>query len=50
MFEGHDEPYIEFIKELTPPQNAITTASDAAVLFRIEGYWDAQSEFEVVEA
>lgn len=50
LFEGHDEPYIELIKELTPPQNAITTASDAAVLFRIEGYWDAQSEFEVVEA
>lgn len=50
FFEGHDEPYIELVKSLSPPDNAITTASDAAVLFRVEGYWDAQSEFEAVEA
>lgn len=50
LFEGHGEPYIELVKELTPPENAITPCSDAAVLFRVEGYWDAQSEFEAVEA
>lgn len=49
LFGGHDEPYIELVKELNPPENAISSASDAAVLFRVEGYWDAQSEFEVVE-
>ncbi len=50
LFEGHDEPYIELVKTLTPPENAITPESDAAVLFRVEGYWDAQSEFEAVES
>ncbi|MGO4386758.1 hypothetical protein AB4Y85_04420 [Microvirga sp. 2YAF29] len=49
LFQGHDEPYIELVKELTPSQDAITPASDASILFRIEGYWDAQSEFEMVE-
>ena len=49
-FEGHDEPYIELVKHLTPPKNAITSASDAAILFRIEGYWDAHSEFEAIES
>jgi hypothetical protein len=49
-FDGHEEPYIELVKMLTPPENAITPASDTAVLFRVEGYWDAQSEFEAVEA
>jgi len=50
VFEGHDEPLIELVKDLSPPQNAITRETDATVLFRIEGYWDAQSEFEVVES
>ncbi|MBZ6076504.1 hypothetical protein [Microvirga puerhi] len=45
-FEGHDEPYLELIKELNPPKNAITADSDTAVLFRIEGQWDDRSEFE----
>jgi hypothetical protein len=49
-FEGHDEPYVELVKHLTPPQNAITPASDAAVLSRIEGYWDVYSEFEAIES
>jgi hypothetical protein len=39
LFEGHDEPYIELVKDLSPPQNAITPETDATVLFRIEGYW-----------
>jgi hypothetical protein len=46
-FDGHPEPYIELVKELTPPLNAISASTDAAVLFRTEGYWDAPSEFEV---
>jgi hypothetical protein len=50
FFEGHDEPYIELVKDLSPPQNAITPETDATILFRIEGYWDAQSEFEAMEA
>jgi hypothetical protein len=46
-FEGHPEPYIELVKELTPPLNAISASTDAAVLFRTEGFWDTPSEFEV---
>jgi hypothetical protein len=45
-FEGHDEPYIELVKHLTPPHNAITESTDPIVLFRTEGFWDAPSEFE----
>ncbi|MGB9365487.1 MAG: hypothetical protein WCE79_05700 [Xanthobacteraceae bacterium] len=47
-FEGIDEPCIELVKELTPPLNAISEHTDATVLFRTEGYWDAPSEFEMV--
>lgn len=49
-FEGHEEPYIELVKELTPPANVISESTDAAVLFRIEGFWDAPSEFEAASA
>ena len=45
-FDGHEEPYIELVKELTPPANAISDQTDATVLFRIEGFWDTPSEFE----
>jgi hypothetical protein len=45
-FDGHDEPYIELVKHLTPPPNAISESTEATVLFRTEGYWDAPSEFE----
>jgi len=45
-FDGHPEPYIELVKELAPPENAISLSTDAAVLFRIEGFWDAPSQFE----
>jgi hypothetical protein len=45
-FEGHDEPYIELVKHLTPPPNAISENTDATVLFRTEGYWDAPSKYE----
>jgi len=45
-FDGHPEPYIELVKELTPPNNAISASTDAAVLFRVEGFWDAPSVYE----
>jgi hypothetical protein len=45
-FAGHDEPYLELVKDLTPPPDAISPATDASVLFRVEGFWDARSEFE----
>lgn len=45
-FEGHEGPYIELVKELTPPPNAISESTDGAVLFRTEGFWDAPSEYE----
>lgn len=49
-FKGHDEPYLELVKELTVPTNAISESTDPAILFRIEGYWDAPSEFEAATA
>jgi len=45
-FDGHPEPYIELVKELSPPENAISLHTDTAVMFRIEGFWDAPSNFE----
>jgi hypothetical protein len=50
QFEGHDEPYIELVKQLTIPDNAITERTDAIVLFRTEGFWDAPSDFESAAA
>ncbi len=49
FFAGHDEPYVELIKELTPPADAISPETDASVLFRVEGFWDERSEFEALE-
>lgn len=43
--EGH-EPYIELVKRLTPPANAITLHVHPKVLFRVEGKWDEPSAFE----
>ncbi len=45
-FAGHPEPYIELIKELDVPENAITLASEATVIFRTEGEWDIASHYE----
>jgi hypothetical protein len=45
-FDGHEEPYLELVKDLTPPDNAICVETDSVVLFRTEGYWDAPSKFE----
>ena len=49
-FEGHEQPYIELVKELTPPDNAISESTDSIVLFRTEGFWDAPSQFEPAAA
>jgi len=46
-FDGHEEPYLELVKQITPPPNAISESTDATVLFRTEGHWDAPSEFEM---
>jgi hypothetical protein len=39
FFEGHADPYIELVKDITPPENAICASTDSVVLFRTEGYW-----------
>jgi hypothetical protein len=49
LFAGHDEPYVELVKELKPPADAISLETDPTILFRVEGAWDARSEFEGVE-
>jgi hypothetical protein len=49
-FDGHEEPYIELVKDLTLPANAISVSTDPAILFRIEGFWDAPSEYETAAA
>ncbi|MGQ0682150.1 hypothetical protein [Bradyrhizobium sp.] len=49
-FEGHEEPYTELVKELVLPPNAISAGTDSAVLFRVEGSWDAPSEYETAAA
>lgn len=46
LFAGHEEPYIELIKELDVAENAITLATDSTVLFRTEGEWDFASQYE----
>lgn len=45
-YKGHEEPYIELILHLTPPDNAITLDASANVLFRPEGKWDSPSVLE----
>ena len=46
IFDGHDEPYVELVKDLTLPHNAISVETDPSILFRVEGFWDERSEFE----
>jgi len=46
FFVGHTEPYIELVKKLDVPENAITLSTSATVLFRVEGQWDASSKYE----
>lgn len=49
-FKGHEDPYIELVKKLTPPANAISERTDSAILFRTEGFWDKPSEYEAATA
>ena len=42
----HGEPHVELIKDLIVPADAITLATDVAVLFRTEGRWDTAAKFE----
>lgn len=48
-FRGHDEPYVEIVKQLSPPFDAVSIESEVAVLFRTEGSWDKPSEFEAMK-
>lgn len=50
LFEGHGDPYIELVKHLSVPSNAISERTEATILFRTEGYWDAPSEYESAAA
>lgn len=50
FFDGHREPYIELVKQLTVPPNVISEHTDAIILFRAEGYWDVPSKFETAPA
>lgn len=45
QYTGH-EPYVELIKDIAVPANAITMDSDSMVLFRTEGAWDTASQYE----
>jgi len=47
-FEGHEEPYVELVKELAIPHNAISERTEPAILFRTEGFWDVPSKYEAV--
>ena len=44
------EDYIELVKELDVPANAITGDSDVDVLFRTEGAWDVIARYETARS
>lgn len=43
---GHPEPYMTVVGTIPPAGDAITMASDSAMLLRVEGRWDAPGAFE----
>ena len=43
----HDEKYVELVKHLAVPDNAIGPETDAKVLYRVEGAWDVPAKYEV---
>lgn len=45
QYEGH-EPYVELVKDIAVPENAISLETDPIVLFRTEGEWDTASKYE----
>ena len=48
-FRGHEEPYVELVKHLEVPANAITAETDVTTLYRVEGAWDRPSNFEAAD-
>jgi hypothetical protein len=42
------EDYVELVKDLVVPANAITSSSDVETLFRTEGAWDLRGRYESV--
>jgi predicted GNAT family N-acyltransferase len=48
LIAGHDEPYIELVRHLDVPDDAITPQSDANRMFRIEGRWDEPTPIEML--
>jgi hypothetical protein len=48
-FKGHEEPYVELVKHLDVPANAITADTDVTTLYRVEGAWDRPSSFEAAQ-
>lgn len=43
---GNSPPYIELVKTLEVPRDAISLESDPKILFRVEGYWDVPGAYE----
>ena len=43
---GAHEPYLELVKELTVPPDAISPSSEPKMFFRTEGFWHVPSAFE----
>jgi hypothetical protein len=46
--QGH-EPYLQLVKQLEPPPNAITLQTHPEIMFRIEGKWDQPGAFEATD-
>jgi hypothetical protein len=46
IFSGDGEQFVELIKDLTIPTDAISIETDANILFRVEGAWQVASAFE----
>jgi hypothetical protein len=42
------EEYVELVKELEVPKDAITINSSVETLFRTEGAWDMAARYETV--
>lgn len=45
-FAGHETHYVELVKVLSVPDNAIDINTAAGVMMRVEGEWDQPSVFE----
>ncbi len=43
---GDGESFLELVKELKVPTDAISIETDAGVMFRVEGHWHVPSAFE----